>query len=207
MKKFLVVFILLFAMSFFTYTGDFGDKSKIIKARAFKSESAPGNMLRVSVYGRSYDIDKFEFPNEKREKPKFNLTWEEAKKTCENAGKRLCTDDEWTYACQGAPLYKYSYGRDFIKEDCNNLHHDRKLAVSGGYANCKSDTGIYDMAGNLWEWVDVSKTGARMAKGGSFRDGELSERCKNVLKLFKVQEPYLSFDNFGVRCCRDVDRK
>jgi formylglycine-generating enzyme required for sulfatase activity len=162
-------------------------------------------MMRITVRGRSFDIDRYEFPNRDGSLPRGGMTFEDADLACGSAGKRLCTDEEWTAACRSKNLRKYSYSGKFGKNICHSLHQEHQVSASGAFTECKTADGIYDMNGNLWEWVTPSPTtGALRAKGGSFRDGELAQRCVFVFKLFKPQEKYLSFDNFGARCCKDV---
>jgi hypothetical protein len=205
MKKYTLIALAVLVLFVIAFGDKLKDKPKIISARKFSAAPAPGgDMLRVSVKGREFDIDIYEYPDKDNELPDGNMTYAAAKRACESTGKRLCTNEEWTEACQGAALNDYSYGARFKKHVCNNIHVDRRAVRSGDFADCRSETGLYDMAGNLWEWVAPSKTGALQAKGGSYRDGELSQRCTFTFKLFPSQEPSLSFDNFGARCCRDV---
>ncbi|MEW6202857.1 MAG: SUMF1/EgtB/PvdO family nonheme iron enzyme [bacterium] len=179
------------------------DKKKL-NDRNFSHKSADGNIVQFNVNGRRFEMDIYEFPNRAGEYPQGNLTYGAAKRICEEAGRRLCTDAEWTEVCRGKNMNDYSYGAKFKKKNCNDLHLKRTAATSGQFKDCRTESGIYDMSANLWEWVEKSSNGILLAKGGSFRDGELSQRCEFSLKLFKVQQAHLLFDNFGVRCCRDV---
>src|SRR5690606_20372255 len=38
---------------------------------------------------------------------------------CRNAGKRLCTRDEWVRACRGEGNTKYPYGDEYQEGSCN----------------------------------------------------------------------------------------
>jgi formylglycine-generating enzyme required for sulfatase activity len=49
-------------------------------------------------------IDRYEYPNLASVVPATLVSFEEAKKTCEAEGKRLCTDREWTQACLDLPV-------------------------------------------------------------------------------------------------------
>lgn len=61
-----------------------------------------------------YCIDRFEYPNRAGENPMIVVTYNESAALCKAAGKRLCTESEWTFACEGeeAVPYPYGYGRD-----------------------------------------------------------------------------------------------
>lgn len=51
--------------------------------------------------------------------PQAYLTYYTAKLACENAGKRLCSEDEWVRACRGAADTKHPYGDTFSPGKCN----------------------------------------------------------------------------------------
>src|SRR5690606_8264990 len=55
-------------------------------------------------------VDRYEWPNKVGELPEFLVTWTYAKEQCERVGKRLCTGDEFNFACEGEEMLPYSYG-------------------------------------------------------------------------------------------------
>lgn len=59
-----------------------------------------------------YCVDRYEFPNIPGEYPAVLLSWNDAKALCEAQGKRLCTEDEWVFACEGPRAQPYPYGYD-----------------------------------------------------------------------------------------------
>lgn len=67
--------------------------------------SAPSNMQP-----KHFCIDKYEYPNKPGEMPRVQASWLEMKATCEAEGKRLCTDSEFTFACEGPKMKPYPYG-------------------------------------------------------------------------------------------------
>ncbi len=87
--------------------------------------------------------------------PHGYLTWYDAKRACEAAGKRLCTRDEWTLACRGRYDRKFPYGAEYIRGACNvhrrfhpaatlhgdasSGHHDPRLNLVAGP---KGDSGL-----------------------------------------------------------------
>ncbi|MFC1474523.1 formylglycine-generating enzyme family protein [bacterium] len=207
MKKIIIISIIVFAVFVFAFSHKLKNKEQVLAAREYSVAPAEEGMLRVSVNGHNFDIDIYEYPNAAEEYPRGNMKYPDAKEACESAGKRLCTNGEWTEACRGAVMRKYPFGDTFSdnKELCNNIHGSRNNVRSGSFEQCTTNDGLHDMGGNLWEWVQKSDTGAWLAKGGSYRDGELSHRCEFTFKLFESQAESLSFDNFGTRCCRDVE--
>jgi formylglycine-generating enzyme len=57
--------------------------------------------------------------------PQGYLSWPVAKRACENAGKRLCSEQEWVRACRSGQSTKHPYGDHFEAGRCNvfrNIH-------------------------------------------------------------------------------------
>ncbi len=90
--------------------------------------------------------------------PQASVTWFQAAVACANAGKRLCTNQEWTVACLGTP----------DTTSCN-INSAGTPLNTGSLANCKSRWGAYDMVGNVWEWVADWGTGGLASS--TFADG------------------------------------
>jgi formylglycine-generating enzyme required for sulfatase activity len=101
-------------------------------------------------------VDRYEYPNVKDAAPKINSSYDEARALCSKRGKRLCTADEWQWACSGLEGYTYPYGWNPEKEKCNT-DGNRPPEASGVRSNCVSKFGGYDMVGNVFEWVTDGK--------------------------------------------------
>jgi hypothetical protein len=135
---------------------------------------------------RRYCIDKYEWPNKAGEKPVVMNDFPHAQKLCAAQGKRVCTETEWTQACEG-PEYKpypYGYARDpnkcrgdrpyrHPKKQANGmlLTHSKNQAKaqaeldrlydavpSGSQPECVSDYGVHDMPGNADELAASERT-------------------------------------------------
>jgi len=133
------------------------------------------------------------------DEPAVHLTFDEAKAACLFFGKRLPTDAEWTSAAYleqranpPAPLvrgvrYPYPNGPTAMGSHCLAGCLDRKgLAPTGtldrgtGHVAVRTTqpgvNGLYDMGGNVWEWVDGGKGDQRITRGGSWWYGPERQR-------------------------------
>ncbi len=70
-------------------------------------------------------IDRFEYPNQKGVYPWIMVSWYEAEDLCADEGKRICTEEEWTFACEGEEAVPYPYG---YTRDASSLHQRPALA-------------------------------------------------------------------------------
>lgn len=85
--------------------------------------------------------------------PSANITWFQAQQACALSGKRLLTNAEWQMAAAGTPDPGASGNNT-----ANYCNTNRGAAVNtgsstGGTQPCISNWGVYDMVGNLEEWV------------------------------------------------------
>jgi hypothetical protein len=122
---------------------------------------------------RSYEIDVYEYPNRKGEPPLL-ANWFEAAVLCAEQGKRLCQPAEWENACRGEDMRRYSslndpatlaglrdFGIRFCNTDGsfysfldpNNTDVESEIAPAGSFLNCHPGNGVYDMTGNVREWM------------------------------------------------------
>jgi formylglycine-generating enzyme len=168
-------------------------------------------------------IDRFEYPNRKGEYPIILVSWYEARDACKGAGKRLCSEDEWTFACEGEEATPYPNGYVRDPEACLNdrpwkqFHGEALMPRSGDNAKqelnrlwqglpsgarplCRSHFGVYDMTGNVDEWTHSSVPGERpsVLKGGYW--GPVRTRCRPATKAHDESH---TFYQQGFRCCSD----
>lgn len=166
-------------------------------------------------------IDRYEHPNRRGAFPVVATTWSEARATCASAGKRLCTEDEWTLACEGNDALPYPYGfvRDdeacvidrrnpaFDAESLSNRSTDAyadeldrlwRGEPSGARPRCRSPFGVHDLTGNVDEWtITTRRSGMKsILKGGYW--GPIRARCRPSTRAHGED---FAFYQIGFRCC------
>ena len=156
-------------------------------------ESEAG-MVSLSVGGSTFMIDTYEASrtnatsetagtgvtmacNYRNSLPWNNVTYEDALNACLDAGKRLCTKEEWKAACTSTSA-----------ASCNV--DALETSPTGSKSGCRSQVGVYDMNGNVAEWVE----------GGGFRNASSEVSCSQEAN-YGVNSSYAE-QTTGFRCCQ-----
>jgi formylglycine-generating enzyme len=188
---------------------------------------------RARCYGRPRAhrlcIDRYEYPNQAGVHPVVGVTWDQAWNTCDRLGKRLCTAEEWTLACEGPERLPHPYGYVRDSTACNidrpyimpnDAAYDdpaRRAAEiarlsqsepSGWRERCVSAYGVHDMTGNVDEWV-LNEEGTFEGpefdsglKGGYW--GPVRNRCR---PMTTDHNHWHNGYQIGFRCCSEMQDK
>ncbi len=169
-------------------------------------------------------MDRFEWPNKKGENPVVMLRFGDAEDSCRSVGKRLCSEFEWELACEGPAHWPWPYGWKQVPGTCNadkpyraydeakiNSSNDavRNAEVqrlwqgepSGSRPGCVSPFGVFDLPGNVEEWVSTSRK--EWPLPSSLKGGFWSKPWAGCRGTNERHGGQFRYYEIGFRCCKD----
>jgi sulfatase modifying factor 1 len=220
-----------------------------------KSEGCPENMARegrfcidayeVSLFERStgsahpyyqhppkhmHDLEARSLPGVY---PQGYLSQNQSKLACENAGKRLCTLEEWQAACKGNGR-TFPYGNEAESGRCNSgkrnphildkffpdiphlkrtgrefndprlLQDPDYLMRAGSLPDCSTPEGVMDIDGNLSEWVADTVEKDGMTHGTFAGDAFSGYGTAGCGRWTNAHAADYYDYSMGTRCCKDA---
>ncbi|MBI5598607.1 MAG: SUMF1/EgtB/PvdO family nonheme iron enzyme [Deltaproteobacteria bacterium] len=160
------------------------------------------------------------WPPDKGNHPVIFVDWHDADAYCRWRGARLPREVEWEKAARGTDGRRYPWGNEWDMNKSNNpLRGHEGTEPVGSFEAGKSPYGLYDMSGNVWEWVDdeyLPHAGSdyaspefgskyRILKGGSWWDC-MFYGCGISAPTFNRSffDAGTKNDSFGLRCAKDA---
>ena len=166
-----------------------------------------------------------EISKTKPDYPVVGVSWDSAVAYAAWRGMRLPTEAEWEKAARGTEAQRWPWGDTFTQRIKGATLHANVWKQSGSdlqpvgtYPTGVSPSGVYDMAGNVWEWVAdrYSDTyyrrsphrnpkgptvgSRRVVKGGSWLNPEIFARCSTRIG----QYPAIGTSFIGFRLAKDA---
>ncbi|PIQ97515.1 MAG: hypothetical protein COV67_03865 [Nitrospinae bacterium CG11_big_fil_rev_8_21_14_0_20_56_8] len=151
--------------------------------------------------------------------PVVGVTWSDARKYCEWRGKRLPTEAEWEKAARGKRPIAFPWGDEMPEDTRANFdEHLGKTAPVGSFEAGKSDYGVYDLSGNVAEWVQdwhfpeyylyspkknpagPEKGQYKVIRGGNWRNNGEDIR----LTYRNATVPSIRINTLGFRCAKSA---
>ncbi len=195
--------------------GFYIDEKEVTNAQFAGFVSATGYRTDAEKAGDKITWRTFNTPDRQRF-PATYVSWDDAVRYCASAGKRLPTEAEWEKAARGTTPIVYPWGNDFNDSLVNTFERGAGQPVAVGSYVRSGSYGVYDMIGNVWEWVQdwygaysdkvqANPTGPgsgiqKVIRGGSFKtklpDATTSARGKASVDGRS--------DDIGFRCAKSA---
>lgn len=182
-----------------------GSVLRKMRCTEYESPALCASKERVKM---RYCIDRDEYTGKGETLPANFQSFDQAQKTCAASGKRLCTESEWTFACEGEQMRPYPYGFTRDSKACNIDRTDLVTpegelkdlrAASDSFAGCVSPFGVKNLSGNVEEFVLANDAHKGLQKGSFWQPGLNHCRAKRELR----SESYRGIET-GFRCCSDA---
>jgi hypothetical protein len=152
------------------------------------------------------DKDKYRVKPGMEKKPVTKVTWFGADAYCKCYGKRLPTEQEWEKAARSIDGRNYPWGNEFPTREHANFYYENfyikpsdriVLENVDSFERGKSPYGIYNMAGNVFEWTSSKDDKGRFI----LRGGDWSSQPEQIKTTYRYYlNPNETNYTIGFRC-------
>lgn len=173
----------------------------------------PPHELRSTAHSSYFDNPEFD------DYPVIYVDWFQSQAYCEWRNASLPTEAQWEKAARGPEprLYPWGDGIDCGKTNYGSCNSD--IVAVGSYPRGISPYGIYDLAGNVWEWVEdwysesyykVSPENNPFGPAGNgthkiLRGGTWDSDADNLYTSSRLKyRPAFYTEGIGFRCAKDA---
>ncbi|MDH3284958.1 MAG: formylglycine-generating enzyme family protein [Acidobacteriota bacterium] len=141
------------------------------------------------------------------------VAYDDAERYCTWAGGRICREQEWLDACKGTDGRQFPYGTVFDFYACNSqspvqTEEDRAVdtVAVGSMPQCEGGlAGLFDMSGNVAEWLAGCKDDYCKFRGGGYLSNEPLAQFNGCGGVCSGNARTFRSGVVGIRCCRDRD--
>jgi formylglycine-generating enzyme required for sulfatase activity/uncharacterized RDD family membrane protein YckC len=190
----------------------YGDNNRRLSLPAFYMDKYEVTTRLYAAFMQATGREKPKYWNEVRltshgDRPVVGVSWHDAEAYCRHYGKRLPTEQEWEKAARGTDGRKYPWGNE--KPTSRHANFDRGrdfqnygvLVNVGSLEDGRSPDGIYDLAGNVFEWTASDYDHEqKMVRGGSW--GAKAGHLVSANGL--IADPAEKSNHLGFRCAHDT---
>ena len=217
----------------------------LVSAGLFTMGSDRGDVDEVPIHSVNIDgfyIDKYEVTNARyqdcvnanacdqprdinyyanlqyADNPVIFVDWNMAKTYCEWRGAKLPTEGQWEKAARGDDGRTYPWGETIDCSKANYLGCSGNTTSVTSHPDGASPYGVYDMAGNVWEWVadwysatyyqdsptenpsGPSNGTLKVVRGGAWNVDTVAVYSS----VRNAKDPNIADNDIGFRCATDV---
>lgn len=177
---------------------------------AISEAAEDSGMVLIENKSSGFYMDRYEVVQEKyfkvmganpsyfqgANRPVEKVTWNQATAYCGKVGKRLPTEQEWERAIRSGTTSPYYWGQGnadlfaWHKGNADKQTHEVGKKQPNAW-------GLYDMAGNVWEWTQSNhERSGKVVRGGSWRNGKGSLKSSHRISSLLIHK----FHYVGFRC-------